>query len=158
MAYRDSLLPIIPATADMSLDRPSCPILVLSGAGQSMGLLIEDIVDVTDEILDLRRESNSPHILGSIQLGGEIVEFLDATYFMRIACPAALARGVNKRHRILLVDDKAFFRDMLAPILGSAGYDVTTAASAPEALSFLRKGLSVRGGGDGYGYAGDGRL
>ncbi|HEY8063314.1 MAG TPA: hybrid sensor histidine kinase/response regulator [Methylosinus sp.] len=143
MAYRDSLLPIIPATADMSLDRPSCPILVLSGAGQSMGLLIEDIVDVTDEILDLRRESNSPHILGSIQLGGEIVEFLDATYFMRIACPAALARGVNKRHRILLVDDKAFFRDMLAPILGSAGYDVTTAASAPEALSFLRKGLSV---------------
>jgi len=62
---------------------------------------------------------------------------------MRIACPAALARGVNKRHRILLVDDKAFFRDMLAPILGSAGYDVTTAASAPEALSFLRKGLSV---------------
>ncbi|WP_246721837.1 chemotaxis protein CheW [Methylosinus sp. H3A] len=143
MAYRDSLLPIIPATADMSLDRPSCPILVLSGAGQSMGLLVEDIVDVTDEILDLQKESSSAHILGSIQLGGEIVEFLDATYFMRIACPAALARGVNKRHRILLVDDKAFFRDMLAPILGSAGYDVTTAASAPEALSFLRKGLSV---------------
>ncbi|PWB94173.1 hybrid sensor histidine kinase/response regulator [Methylosinus sporium] len=143
MAYRDSLLPIIPATADVALDRPSSPILVLSGAGQSMGLLIEDIVDVTDEILDLQRESNSPHILGSIQLGGEIVEFLDATYYMRIACPAAVARGVSKRHRILLVDDKAFFRDMLAPILGSAGYEVTTAASAPEALSFLRKGLAV---------------
>ncbi|OAI22689.1 hybrid sensor histidine kinase/response regulator [Methylosinus sp. R-45379] len=143
MAYRDSLLPIIPATTDMALDRASYPILVLSGAGQSMGLLIEDIIDVTDEILDLQRESGSAHILGSIQLGGDIVEFLDATYFMRIACPAAVARGVNKRHRILLVDDKAFFRDMLAPILGSAGYDVTTAASAPEALSFLRKGLSV---------------
>ncbi|WP_024878474.1 hybrid sensor histidine kinase/response regulator [Methylosinus sp. LW3] len=143
MAYRESLLPIIPATTDMALDRASYPILVLSGAGQSMGLLIEDIIDVTDEILDLQRESDSAHILGSIQLGGDIVEFLDATYFMRIACPAAVARGVNKRHRILLVDDKAFFRDMLAPILGSAGYDVTTAASAPEALSFLRKGLSV---------------
>ncbi|WP_026191523.1 hybrid sensor histidine kinase/response regulator [Methylosinus sp. LW4] len=143
MAYRDSLLPIIPATSDMSLDRDAYPILVLSGAGQSMGLLTEEIIDVTDEILDLQRESDSAHILGSIQLGGEVVEFLDATYFMRIACPAAVARGVNKRHRILLVDDKAFFRDMLAPILGSAGYDVTTAASAPEALSFLRKGLSV---------------
>ena len=143
MAYRDGLLPIIPATADDPLERASYPILVLSGAGQSMGLLTEAIIDVTDEILDLQRESNSPHILGSIQLDGEIVEFLDATYFMRIACPAALARGVNKRHRILLVDDKAFFRDMLAPILASAGYDVTTAASAPEALSFLRKGLSV---------------
>lgn len=143
MAYRDSLLPVIPATAEIARERPAYPILIISGAGQSMGLLVEEIVDVTDEYLDLQRESAAPHILGSIQLRGAVVEFLDATYFMRLACPAALARGVNQRLKILLVDDKAFFRDMLAPILAAAGYDVTSAGSAQEALSFLRKGLSV---------------
>jgi two-component system chemotaxis sensor kinase CheA len=144
MAYRDSLLPVMPATADVPLDRKSYPILVISGAGQSMGLMVEEIVDVSDEYLDLQRESAAPHVLGSIQLDGRIVEFLDATHFMRLACPAAVARGVNKRLKILLVDDKAFFRDMLAPILAAAGYDVTSAGSAQEALSFLRKGLVVQ--------------
>lgn len=144
MAYRDSLLPVMPATADVSLDRKSYPILVISGAGQSMGLMVEEIVDVTDEYLDLQRGSAEPHVLGSIQLDGRIVEFLDATHFMRLACPAAVARGVNKRLKVLLVDDKAFFRDMLAPILAAAGYDVTSAGSAQEALSFLRKGLVVQ--------------
>jgi two-component system chemotaxis sensor kinase CheA len=144
MAYRDSLLPVLPATADTALDRAAFPILVISGAGQSMGLLVEEIVDVTDEYLNLQRESGEPHLLGSIQLDGRIVDFLDATYYMRQACPAAVARGVNKRLKILLVDDKAFFRDMLAPILAAAGYDVTSAGSAQEALSFLRKGLVVQ--------------
>lgn len=144
MAYRDSLLPVIPATAEIARDRAAYPILIISGAGQSMGLLVEEIVDVTDEYLDLQRESAAAHILGSIQLRGSVVEFLDVTYFMKLACPAALARGVNQRLKILLVDDKAFFRDMLAPILAAAGYDVTCAASAHEALSFLRRGLSVQ--------------
>lgn len=144
MAYRNSLLPVLPATADTALDRASYPILVISGAGQSMGLLVEEIIDVTDEYLDLQSESAAPHVLGSIQLHGHIVDFLDATYYMRLACPAAVARGVNKRLKILLVDDKAFFRDMLAPILAAAGYDVTSAGSAQEALSFLRKGLMVQ--------------
>jgi two-component system chemotaxis sensor kinase CheA len=143
MAYRESLLPVIPATSEVALDRASYPILIISGAGQSMGLLVEEIVDVTDEYLDLQRESAEPHVLGSIQLRGAVVEFLDATHFMRLACPSALARGVNQRHKILLIDDKAFFRDMLAPILTAAGYDVTTAGSAQEALTFLRKGLMV---------------
>ncbi|MBY6239953.1 chemotaxis protein CheW [Methylosinus sp. Sm6] len=141
MAYRDNLLPVIPASGDVARDRKSYPILVISGAGQSMGLMVEEIVDVTDELLDLQRESAAPHVLGSIQIDGRIVEFLDATHFMRLACPAAVARGVNRRLKILLVDDKAFFRDMLAPILAAAGYDVTSAGSAHEALSFLRKGL-----------------
>jgi two-component system chemotaxis sensor kinase CheA len=144
MAYRDGLLPVLPATDLVSRERSSYPILIISGAGQSMGLLVEEIIDVTDEYLDLQRESTAPNVLGSIQLGGQVVDFLDVTYFMREACPAAVARGVNSRLKVLLVDDKAFFRDMLAPILGAAGYDVTPAGSAQEALSFLRKGLVVQ--------------
>ena len=41
---------------------------------------------------------------------------------------------------VLLVDDSAFFRNMLAPVLKAAGYKVRTASDAQEALATLRSG------------------
>ena len=39
---------------------------------------------------------------------------------------------------MLLVDDSAFFRNMLAPVLKAAGYKVRTAVNAQEGLAALR--------------------
>jgi two-component system chemotaxis sensor kinase CheA len=39
-----------------------------------------------------------------------------------------------------LIDDSAFFRNMLAPVLKATGYDVTTAAGGEETLALLQKG------------------
>ena len=41
---------------------------------------------------------------------------------------------------MLLIDDSPFFRNMLTPVLQAAGYQVTAAASAPEALAMLKDG------------------
>ena len=41
---------------------------------------------------------------------------------------------------MLLVDDSPFFRNMLTPVLQAAGYKVTAAASAAEALSLIKDG------------------
>ncbi|MFX6865342.1 response regulator, partial [Acinetobacter baumannii] len=41
---------------------------------------------------------------------------------------------------VLLVDDSAFFRNMLAPVLKAAGYKVRTAPNAQEGLAALRSG------------------
>ncbi len=41
---------------------------------------------------------------------------------------------------VLLIDDSAFFRNMLAPVLKAAGYEVTTAAGGEEAVALLQKG------------------
>jgi two-component system chemotaxis sensor kinase CheA len=50
-------------------------------------------------------------------------------------------RRSNKGSRsVLLVDDAAFFRNMLAPILKAAGYAVTAVASAREAMTLLERG------------------
>ena len=43
---------------------------------------------------------------------------------------------------LLFVDDSAFFRNMLAPVLKAAGYRVRTAGGAQEALATLRAGQS----------------
>ncbi len=42
--------------------------------------------------------------------------------------------------QVLLVDDSSFFRNLLAPILTIAGYEVTVAESADEALSLREAG------------------
>jgi two-component system chemotaxis sensor kinase CheA len=143
MLHEDRLLPIIPASKDIKLEAPSYPILVLAGAGQAIGLLVEEVVDVIEECLDLQTSGASPQVVGPINLRDRIVELLDITYFIEQANPEGLSRGVNHRPRILLVDDKPFFRDMLAPVLMSAGYEVTCAVSGREALSFVEKGLGI---------------
>jgi two-component system chemotaxis sensor kinase CheA len=81
--------------------------------------------------------------VGVVNLRGQTVELLDMTYFINRADPGALARGVNQRPRILLVDDKQFFRDMLGPVLGVAGFEVTTSASGMEALALIEKGFKI---------------
>jgi two-component system chemotaxis sensor kinase CheA len=43
---------------------------------------------------------------------------------------------------LLLVDDSAFFRNMLTPVLKAAGYEVTSVADGPEALSLIKSGKS----------------
>jgi len=42
--------------------------------------------------------------------------------------------------RLLLVDDSAFFRNLLSPILTVAGYDVTSVDSAKTAMQYCEKG------------------
>ena len=49
--------------------------------------------------------------------------------------------GTRAGRRILLVDDSVFFRDMLKPVLQAAGYEVTTADSATQALEMKEMGL-----------------
>ena len=51
-----------------------------------------------------------------------------------------ISRAFANQFRILLVDDKPFFRDMLAPLMIAAGYRVKTAASGAEALAMFEKG------------------
>jgi len=61
-----------------------------------------------------------------------------AAAYRRLDSPSS--RLINlARRRILVVDDDADARDLLAQILGQAGADVTVAASADEALDVLRR-------------------
>jgi two-component system, chemotaxis family, sensor kinase CheA len=59
---------------------------------------------------------------------------------MQIGRPNAFARGFANRFRVLLVDDKPFFLDMLAPLLTAAGYRVTTCTSGRDALEMIKRG------------------
>ncbi len=58
----------------------------------------------------------------------------------RGAAPAAIAPTAERRPRILVVDDEAGIRELLAKTLAVAEYDVDLAADGQEALERLRRG------------------
>jgi len=144
LMHEDRLLPVIPAVDGVAWTKPVYPVLILAGAGQALALLVEEIVDVAAERLELQRADPTGRMIGSVNLGGAVVDLLDITYYIDRANPGALAHGVDRRPHILLVDDKQFFRDMLNLALMSNGYVVTVAESGQEALQLLEKGLDIQ--------------
>jgi two-component system chemotaxis sensor kinase CheA len=75
---------------------------------------------------------------------GQATEIVDVGYFLPLAFQDwfrrndAIVAGAPKS--LLLVDDSAFFRNMLGPVLKTAGYEVTAATGAQEALAILKSG------------------
>src|SRR5204862_369560 len=82
--------------------------------------------------------------LGTAVIKGLATEVIDVGHFL----PMAFAdwfhrkemRASSTAQSILLVDDSAFFRNMLAPVLKAAGYKVRVATNAQEGLVVLRSG------------------
>jgi two-component system chemotaxis sensor kinase CheA len=81
-------------------------------------------------------------ILGSAVIKGQATEVIDVGHFLPMAFADWFIRKEMKpsllSQSVLLVDDSAFFRNMLAPVLKAAGYKVRTASSAQEGLAALR--------------------
>ena len=77
---------------------------------------------------------------------GQATEVIDVGHFLPMAFADWFSRKEMRpaasAQTVLLVDDSAFFRNMLAPVLKAAGYKVRTASNAQEALATLRAGQS----------------
>ena len=141
MQHRGHLMPLQTLDGRVAIDAAvDHPVLVLGIGGESVGLVVDEILDIVEDFLDIEIASSSPGVIGSARIAETVVEVIDISHFVKIARPDALARGVVSRFSVLLVDDRLFFRDMLAPLLAAAGYRVTTANSARDALFLLSRG------------------
>jgi two-component system, chemotaxis family, sensor kinase CheA len=146
--YRGQLMPLIPVNDDVRIKQSGKqPLLVFTDEGRSMALVVDEIVDIVEQRLDIELASQQLGVLGSAQIRGQATEVIDVGYYLPLAFDDwhvwRERRCSMARHRVLLVDDSQFFRNMLAPLLSAAGFAVTTAASAEEALGVLREGKRV---------------
>ncbi|MDB5510028.1 MAG: hybrid sensor histidine kinase/response regulator [Hyphomicrobiales bacterium] len=139
MQAGEEMMPLVSPDLDLVIGDEQ-KIMVVGVGGQPMGIIAHEIVDIVETQIDIQIASASPRAIGSALVAGFAVELLDVAYFMQLARPGAFRRGHARRFKILLVDDKAFFRDMLSPVLTAEGYQVTTAASAADALALFQKG------------------
>ena len=142
MQHRGFLMPLIALGEPVLASNSERPVLVLGIGGESVGLIVDEIIDIVEDFLNIEISSGTPGTIGTATVQDTVVAIVDISYYVKLARPDALARGVINRFTVLLIDDRLFFRDMLSPILTAAGYKVTTASSGRDALALLAKGAT----------------
>ncbi|MBB5763115.1 hybrid sensor histidine kinase/response regulator [Methylorubrum rhodesianum] len=145
--YRGRLMPLVPADPGIEIrSEGNQALVVFSDGDRAMGLVVDEIVDIVEERLDIEISADRSDLIGSAVLRGRATDIINIAHFLPLAYDD-WARGprktVVKAPSLLLVDDSAFFRDMLTPVLKAAGYGVTTAASADEAMGLLKGSAGI---------------
>ena len=110
-----------------------------------MGLAVDEIIDIVEDKLNIEIKADTPGMLGSAVIKDKATEVVDIGYFIEQAFDDWMEQRDGTRPtrgvRLLLVDDSAFFRNMLAPMLSASGYSVTLADSAARALELKDSGV-----------------
>ena len=144
--YREQLMPLIQMAGVNVQTSGVQPILVFADDGRSMGLVVDEIIDIVEEKLHIEVAGQEAGILGSAVIKSHATEVIDVGHFLPMAFADWFARKEMRpsvtAQSVLLVDDSAFFRNMLAPVLKAAGYRVRVAPNAQEGLAALRSGQS----------------
>ncbi len=153
--YRGTLMPIIPFNEFVEFGTiGSKPLLVFADRGKSVGIIVDTIVDIREEVIDVQVNTNRPGLVGSAIIGGKATEIVEVVHYLNSVHgdwfkdhgDEPFLAGQNKdtnddnRRRVLLVDDSPFFRNVLCPVLTVAGYEVKAVDSPLKALALCEAG------------------
>ena len=147
--YRGKLMPLVPFSPGFMTDPEGGgrkPVLVFADGDRSMGLIVEEIVDIVDQQMQVELTGDGSGLLGSAIIAGKATDVIDAGYYLTQAYrdwfqAHGEALGEEKKpERVLVIDDSPFFRNMLTPMLTVAGFQVTAVGAADEALALREEG------------------
>ncbi len=113
-------------------------VIVFTYDGKTVGLVVEDIVDIQQAPLAMTVAGNQQEYLGSIVIAGKTTDVVDVGYLLNAILGELTAGGEKTAGagniNVLLVEDSLFFRNLTVPFLKNAGYRVTAAAGPNQAL------------------------
>ena len=147
--YRGQLMPLTPFDSSVDLSAPGKkPVLVFVDETSTMGLVVNKIIDITEEFVNVQVSATAPGIIGSAIIAGKATDVIDVGHFVRSTDKdwfkrhgdEAFGETPTQGRKVLLVDDSPFFRNMLTPVLKVAGYQVTTLESPLHALKMRENG------------------
>jgi len=141
--YRGKLMPLV-SLGHCDTETPTQSLLVFADGERAMGLMVAEIIDVVEDRLDIELASARPGSLGTAIIAGQATDVLDTGYWLTQAWGSWFqgnpAAANQPGRQILVVEDSAFFRNLLVPSLTAAGFKVSAAASAAEALRLRDSG------------------
>ncbi len=138
--YRGQLMPMVPVSGHWETPLSGRQaVLVFTEGTRSMGLMVDEILDVVQEPLLIQPGSDRLGYLGSAVIAERVTDVIDTVYWLSHT-GGDWFRGDRKmassaqKPRLLLIDDSTFFRHLVVPALSAAGFDVTAVESPAEAL------------------------
>lgn len=145
--YRGQLMPMVPIAGHWEAPASGRQaVLVFTEGQRSMGLMVDEILDVVEEPLLIHPGSDRLGYLGSAVIAERVTDVIDTVYWLSHA-GGDWFRGdrksstSNQKQRLLLIDDSSFFRHLVVPALSAAGFDVTAVESPAEALRLRDAGV-----------------
>ena len=137
--YRGQLMPVIHMAGHISAQPGERqPVLVVNNGNRVVGIGVDKVLDITEDVLNVSIGDDTPGILGTAVLGGKATEVIDIGYFLSQAdrdWADEMDGKVKLQKSLLLFESHAFFRNMLAPLLQASGYKVTSVSSVEEAIA-----------------------
>ncbi|MDP3209027.1 MAG: hypothetical protein Q8M65_07750 [Rhodoglobus sp.] len=140
------------------------PLLVFTRDERSVGLLVNEIVDIVESEVDTDMTAGGAGSQGGLIIGGVATELIDVSYYWSRAFPEEATGGSAERaavtpsapltaaaeekapaaalskRRLLLVDQSPFSQLLLKPLLAQAGYEVVVAEDPVAALGLYDAG------------------
>src|SRR6201994_4991957 len=83
--YRDQLMPLVQMEGISVRTSGAQPILVFADDKRSMGLVVDEIIDIVEERLNIEVAGSQSGILGSAGIKGQAPEVIDVGHFLPMA-------------------------------------------------------------------------
>ncbi len=144
--YRGQLMPLVSMEDGRKLGAEGRqPVLVFADRDRHVGLAVDEIVDIVQDRLKIELTAERTGYIGSAVIAGKATDIVDTGFYLTKAYSDWFGAegermGDGNGKRVLLVDDSPFFRNLMAPLLQAAGYEVTTVAAGSEALALCEAG------------------
>jgi two-component system chemotaxis sensor kinase CheA len=144
--YRGRVLPLLSLQSVLEPGVPvSCAsadpaqVVVFNDRDHSLGMVVDEIVDVVEEAVTVRQKAVRKGLLGSAVVGKRVTDFLDLNQVIDAAKENWFQGSdeIANGQRILIADSSAFSRGMMRSALDMSGYVVQEAGDLGEAVRCL---------------------
>jgi len=121
-------------------DNQPLQVLVIADGDRTVGVLVDQILDIVEEQVTATQLTDRPGLLCSAIVGQKVTDFLDLRAVIKAGEQVGLnspQSGTTKAASVLLVEDQMFSRGLLRSYLEMAEYSVSEAREPSEACEKL---------------------
>lgn len=146
--YRNRILPLVCLKNVLEAGAPDrepaadpVQVIVFNDGDRSIGVVVDQILDVAEEAVTVRQNSNRTGLLGSAVVGKRVADFLDLKYVLGSSAEDWFQsrRGSTRGKLVLIADASSFARGLIRSGLDMAGYRVIEASNQSEAMRELEQ-------------------
>lgn len=138
--HQGRLMPLVPASPAVDVfARPISPALIISIGARTLGLLVDEIIDIFEGKLDIQLDNPTADIIGTSVVKGHAVELVDIAYHLQSAFPEPDRKSQTDGARLLVVSRDKYATDVLGPTLSAAGFNVSVRADTHSARTLLQE-------------------